>query len=106
MTEINKTKTDMEIRKIVEDFCRDKYIIDSHLFPYCISVEYEAKSKESHYDFSFTIFFPREGKDIGFRIEKCGSCGMDSSIEESMKLYENSLQFLKDMAILKNKLME
>jgi len=105
MTEINRIKSDIEIRKTV-DFCRDKYIIDSHSFPYCICVDHEVKTEETHYNFNFTIVLPKGGENIRFEISKTGSCGIDSSIEETVKLYEKSLEFLKDMVILKNKLME
>ena len=106
-----ETKNDLNIKKTVEDFCKGKYVVDLHLFPYCIKIEKELSINEKniYYRYQFTVIFPKKDSKTIFEISKTGSCGFDEvcsvkDIEKIIKLYEDSMKFLRDMALLQKKI--
>lgn len=106
-----KNENDLSVKKTVEDFCKGKYIVDLHLFPYCIKIDKELSinEKNTYYHFQFTVILPKNDRKTIFEISKTGSCGFDeccsvAEIEEIIKLYEDSIKFLRDMASLQNKI--
>jgi hypothetical protein len=103
-----KNESDSSIKKTVEDFCKGKYGADLHLFPYCIKIEKSISiyGERTYHNFQFTIFLPQEDKKLRFEISKTGSSGFyeDCPIEEIIKLYDDSIKFLRDMASLQNKI--
>jgi hypothetical protein len=102
--EMIETESESPIKKIIDDFCKGKYVVDLNLFPYCIKIEKIISSydERTYYNFHFTIFLPQEDKKLRFEISKTGSCGFyeDSPLEEIIKLYDDSIKFLRDMALL------
>jgi hypothetical protein len=101
-------ESESPIKKIIDDFCKGKYVVDLHLFPYCIKIEKELSINEKNtcYNFQFTVILLEKDRKLKFEISKTGSCGFDEvcSVEKIIKLYDDSIKFLRDMATLQNKI--